>query len=149
MYKKIIIISLIVLLWFLAAVFFPFDNGYFLSLNSPNIIPSKIVFEIIWPIIFIFNSLSIYIIIKDNDFNNDYYFILIINYIFCQTFPLFFSYFNSLILSLISSIGTSITSYFLYLESKKNNYKSSYFLIPYLFMGAISTFWMIIILIMN
>lgn len=148
MHKKIIIFLLIVLSWFLAVLLIPFDKGFFLSLNTPEMLPSNMI-KIIWIIIYLLNSLSIYILIKDNDFNNDYYFILIINYIFNETFPLFFSYFNSLLLSFISTIITTITAYFLYLESRKINYKSSIFIIPYILFSTISSIWIIIILILN
>ncbi len=148
-YRKIIAFLIILLLWFLSSAFFPFDIGYYLTLKVPSFFPNNYLISFIWIIIYIFNSSSTYILIKNYELNNDYYFILIINYLFNQTFSLFFSIFHSLFLTLIATTTTAITSIFLYLEAKKINKTSSYLLIPYLIWSFISLILFIIICTLN
>jgi tryptophan-rich sensory protein len=119
-------------MWFIGSAFFPFNSGFYHSLNLPVYTPPGIVFSITWIVLYLFITLSIFIILKEDKFNNDYLFILIINYLFNQLFSLFFFSFNNLFLTLISVIVTFISSLFLYLETKKLNNKSAYLLIPYL-----------------
>lgn len=149
MCKKTIFFLLVFSIWMFSSVFFPFDVGFYLSLSIPNFIFNSSIIGIIWIIIFLLNSLCFFMIIKNKELNNDYYFIIILNYICCETFPLFFSYFHSLILCLASTIGTFITSYFLLIETRKISKKSSLLLLPYFIMSFISSIWIIAILILN
>ena len=147
--RKIIIFLNILLMWFIGVVFCPFDVGFYLSLNIPKIVPNSSFIGIIWIIIYILNSICIYKLLKNYELNNDYYFILILNYIFCESFPLFFFYFHNLFLSLISCIVIFITSIFLILETKKINKNYSYYLYPYTIWSFISLTLFIIIYIIN
>ena len=67
MFKKIIVFLIILSLWFLSSVFFPFDAGFYNSLNLPAFTPPKILFSIIWPVIFILITITIYSIIKKDN----------------------------------------------------------------------------------
>jgi len=137
------------LLWFLGIVFCPFDIGFYQYLTLPKIMPPTSFFGIIWIIIYLLNTLSIYNLIKNCELNNDYYFILTLNFIFCEAFPIFFFYFHNLILSLITTVGTTVTSYFLMNETKKINKTYSYYLYPYVGISIISLILLIIIFILN
>ena len=130
MFKKIIVFLIILSLWFLSFVFFPFDAGFYNSLNLPAFTPPKILFSIIWPVIFILITITIYSIIKKDNQTKDYLYILIINYILIETYNLFFFYFNNLFLSLVNVTFTLVSSIFLTLETKKLT-KNWYLLILY------------------
>lgn len=130
MFKKIIVFLIILSLWFFSSVFFPFDAGFYNSLNLPAFTPPKILFSIIWPIIFILITITIYSIIKKDNQTKDYLYILIINYILIETYNLFFFYFNNLFLSLVNVTFTLVSSIFLTLETKKLT-KNWYLLILY------------------
>ena len=130
MFKKIIVFLIILSLWFLSSVFFPFDAGFYNSLNLPAFTPPKILFSIIWPVIFILITIAIYSIIKKDNQTKDYLYILIINYILIETYNLFFFYFNNLFLSLVNVTFTLVSSIFLTLETKKLT-KNWYLLILY------------------
>lgn len=130
MFKKIIVFLIILSLWFLSSVIFPFDAGFYNSLNLPAFTPPKILFSIIWPVIFILITITIYSIIKKDNQTKDYLYILIINYILIETYNLFFFYFNNLFLSLVNVTFTLVSSIFLTLETKKLT-KNWYLLILY------------------
>lgn len=149
MYKRIIFFAVILSFWFIGILFFPFDAGYYTLLDKPLFTLPAFFITIIWIAIYFLNTLSFYLTFKDYDLNNDYYFIIIFNYLFNQVFPLFFFYFHNLYLSLISVISTTITSYFLYIETKKINKTSSYLLIPYFVWNTYLLVLFIIIFIIN
>ena len=147
MAKKLVIFLVLLIFWFISGVMFPIDIGYYLSLNIPKfILPSSII-GIIWIIIYFLNSLSIYKVIKDFEPNNNYLFTLSLNYLFCQIFPLFFFYIQSFLLSLISTIGTLITAYFLMKETPNEDSKK--LLYPYIGWSYIFLIYLIIICIIN
>jgi tryptophan-rich sensory protein len=131
MFKKIILFLIILALWFFSSVFFPYDAGFYQTLNIPKFAPSGTFIAIIWIVIYLLNTISIYNLVKNYKLNNDYYFILIINYLFNQAFPLFFFYYHSLFLSLVCTIVIAVTTPMLMIETKKINKKSAYLLIPY------------------
>ena len=64
--------------------------------------------------------------------NKDYLYILITNYLSNQLFMYFFFYLMSPFLGFIITIIISLSTIFLYLETKKISKKSSYYLIPYI-----------------
>ena len=148
MYKRILFFLFILFLWFISSIFFPFDKGFYLSLNLPFLLPNSL-FIIMWFIIYILNTISYYYLFKEYDLDNDYYFILILNYLFNQSFSLFFSYLHNILLSLIIIIANTVSSYFLFIENKKINKTISYLTIPYLIWNGILLLLFIIIFIIN
>lgn len=149
MFKNIIVYLVILALWFASSIFFPFDSGFYNSLKLPSYTPPNIVFSIMWIILYLLISLSIFIIIKKNLYNKDYLYILIINYLFNQLFSLFFFSFNNLFLTLVSTIITFVSSLFLYYETRKLNLKSSLLLIPYMLWNLFATILFINIYLIN
>ena len=63
--------------------------------------------------------------------NNDYLYILITNYISNQLFMYFFFYLMSPFLGFAITTIITLSTIFLYIETKKISKNSSYFLIPY------------------
>ena len=98
MFKKIICFLMLLIPWFVSSILFPFDAGFYNSLYLPKITPPKFVFVIIWPILFTLITITLYRILKKDSLNNDYLYILIMNFIGVETYSLFFFYMNNLFL---------------------------------------------------
>ena len=92
MSKKIICFLILLIPWFVSSILFPFDAGFYNSLNLPSITPPKFIFIIIWPILFTLITITVYRILKKDNLNNDYLYILIMNFIGVETYSLFFFY---------------------------------------------------------
>ncbi len=148
-YRKATVFLSMLLLWFISSILFPFDEGFYLTLKIPTFFPSSYLISTIWILIYFLNTISIYNLIKNYEIDNDYYFILIINYLFNQMFSLFFFFFHSLMLSLITITTISITGIFLYIETKKINKVSAYLLTPYYIWSIFSLVLFIIICVLN
>ena len=149
MSRKIIVFTFLLCLWFIGSILSPFDVSFYSSLIIPSITPNPNIISLIWFIIYILNTLSIFFLIKDYELNDDFYFILILSYLFCELFPLFFFFFNNLILSMICNIVVSISSLFLIIETKKINKCLAYLFIPYSIWSFISLILSISIYLLN
>ena len=130
MSKKIICFAFLLIPWFVSSILFPFDAGFYNSLKLPSITQHKFIFIIIWPILFTLITITVYKILKKDNLNNDYLYILIMNFIGVETYNLFFFYMNNLFLSLVSAVVTLVTSIFLTIETRKLD-NSWGLLIPY------------------
>lgn len=117
MVKKITFILILIMLWNLTLLFFPIDIGFLSTLKL--IIPYNKYYLIFWLINTIFISYSFYKIMMEYEINNNYLFVLILNYLFTQIFGLFFFYFNSLILGIVSFVIVCTTSIFCFMETNK------------------------------
>lgn len=124
----------ILFLWLLSGLIFKVNNDYYSLLKLPFFTLNGKIISIIWFIIYILITISIFKIIKKiNIFKNkDYLYILITNYLSNQLFMYFFFYLMSPFLGFIITIIISLSTIFLYLETKKISKKSSYYLIPYI-----------------
>lgn len=124
----------ILFLWLLSGLIFNVNNEYYSLLKLPFFTLNGKIISIIWFIIYILITISIFKVIKKiNIFKNkDYLYILITNYLSNQLFMYFFFYLMSPFLGFIITIVISLSTIFLYLETKKISKKSSYYLIPYI-----------------
>lgn len=124
----------ILFLWLLSGLIFNVNNDYYSLLKLPFFTLNGKIISIIWFIIYILITISIFKVIKKiNIFKNkDYLYILITNYLSNQLFMYFFFYLMSPFLGFIITIIISLSTIFLYLETKKISKKSSYYLIPYI-----------------
>ena len=87
---------------------------------------------ILWMINLLFLSISTFNILKDKPINNQYIFILIVNYLINPLFNLFIFNFKNIVYALISLFLILITGNYLLVETKKLDRKSSLYIIPYL-----------------
>ena len=133
-FKNILLFIFILFLWLLSGLIFKVNNDYYSLLKLPFFTLNGKIISIIWFIIYILITISIFKIIKKiNIFKNkDYLYILITNYLSNQLFMYFFFYLMSPFLGFIITIIISLSTIFLYLETKKISKKSSYYLIPYI-----------------
>ena len=144
--KKILKYISILLPWFIGGLLFKNNSIFYKSLNKPSFAPPGYIFAIIWPILYILISLSIY---KINYKTKPYIKALIINYFSNQIFNFFFFTLKSPFLALIDTIIVLISSLYLYLESKKDNKLSANLLIPYIIWNTFATILIISIYLMN
>lgn len=131
MSRKVVVFLFLFSLWFLGSILCPFNAGFYSSITIPSVAPNQSVISLIWFIIYFLNTISTFFLIKDYDLNDDFYFIMLLNYLFCQFYPLFFFFFNSLVLSMICNIVVAVSSVFLIFETEKINKHLAYLFIPY------------------
>lgn len=139
--KNILLFLGLLLPWFLTSII-PFDYTYYSTLDLPFFAPPSIIFAIIWPIIYLGIAYSAYRLIKMYSFKglpSSYKRALLINYLFNQSFPILFFGLKSPFLGFVSTLGTFISSLFLYEETSKLDEKSTNFLNLYLLWGLFAT----------
>ncbi len=148
--KKILIFLLCLIPWFFSGLFMG-NMDFYDNLYLPIFAPPGITFGIVWPILYLLIAISIFMIISNNKYkdNKSYYWSLIINYIFNQSFTILFFKLESPFLGMISTIGTFVSSLFLYSTTKDINKKASYLLIPYIIWGIFASILSISIYFMN
>lgn len=149
--KKILRILIIFIPWLLSGIIFKYDSKYYSSLYIPSIALQPKLISISWIIIYILISISIYKLSKKENIikNSDYFYVLITNYLANQLFLYGFFYLKSPFLGFILTVITFISSIFLFIESKKIDKKSSYFLIPYITYSAYAFILSLLTYIMN
>ncbi len=131
--KKIIYFISILLLWLLSSLIFKYDPVYYELLNTPSFIINPTLNSLIWIVIYFLITTSILVVKSKRNIigNNDYFFILIINYLANMVFPLMFFNLKSPFLGFIINIIILISTFYLLIESKKIDKRSFYILIPY------------------
>ena len=132
---------IILLPWFLSSLI-PIDKEFYNSLTLPFFTPPEMAYGIIWSIIYICISISIYQILntyKIKDIPKSYKYTLLLNYIANQSFQPLFFLLKSPFLGFVSCILTFITSLFLYKETKDLKEKSAKYLIPYILFSLFTT----------
>ena len=142
---------IILLPWFLSSLI-PIDKEFYNSLTLPFFTPPEMAYGIIWSIIYICISISIYQILntyKIKDIPKSYKYTLLLNYIANQSFQPLFFLLKSPFLGFVSCILTFITSLFLYKETKDLKEKSAKYLIPYILFSLFATILSLSIYLLN
>ena len=142
---------IILLPWFLSSLI-PIDKEFYNSLTLPYFTPPQMAYGIIWSIIYICISISIYQILntyKIKDIPKSYKYTLLLNYIANQSFQPLFFLLKSPFLGFVSCILTFITSLFLYKETKDLKEKSAKYLIPYILFSLFATILSLSIYLLN
>ena len=121
---------LFLLPWFISSILFKSSTMYYESLSLPFFAIPSYLFGIVWTILYILIAISIFIVYENS--NKEYKKYLLINFISNQLFTFFFFTLRNNFLSLIDVIITLISAVYLYKETKIQNKKASYFLIPYI-----------------
>lgn len=142
---------IILLPWFLSSLI-PINKEFYNSLTLPSFTPPQMAYGIIWSIIYICISISIYQILntyKIKDIPKSYKYTLLLNYIANQSFQPLFFLLKSPFLGFVSCILTFITSLFLYKETKDLKEKSAKYLIPYILFSLFATILSLSIYLLN
>lgn len=151
MLKKIIGFILLLLPWFLAAIF-PVDYKYYESLNLPFFAPPNWFYGVAWTTVYILITITVYSIItnyKWKDIPVSYKVTLLINYLFNQSYTLVGFGLKNNFLGFVSCLGTFISCLFLVVETKELKEKSTKFLIPYVLLSLFATILSFTIFVMN
>ena len=145
--KKIFTFVLYLLPWFLSTLIFKMDTNHYSNLIKPPFAPPPIIFGIVWPILYLLITISIYKVF--NISNNKYKITLLINYISNQLFSFFFFTLKNNALALVDTIIVLISSIYLYRETKKIDDRASKYLIPYILWNIFATILISSILALN
>ena len=149
--SKIFIFIVCFLPWLVSSLV-PIDFAYYDSLVFPFFAPPKFFYPIIWVILYLLIAWSIssifwtYGIRKVSKY---YWIVLLINYLFNQSFMVTFFAFQSPFWGFISCLGTFVSSLFLYHETFQLQEKSTKFLDPYVLFSLFATILSITIYMMN
>jgi len=139
--KKILTFIICLVIWYLSSLI-KIDSNYYQNLNLPFFTPPTMLFIIIKTITNIGIATSMYLILIENklkDIPKSYKLTLLTNYLFNQSFiPTFFLLKNSF-LGFISTLGTFISSLFLYEETYNINKKSTKYLDLYVLFSLFTT----------
>ena len=132
--KNIILFILILVPWFISGLLFPDINNFYDNINLPFFALPDYLYGIIWTILYILISISIYKIYTEYKLHevSSYNKNLLLNYIVNQLYTFILFRLNNLFLAFIDTILILITSLSLYDETKKLNNSASKFLIPYI-----------------
>ena len=86
--KKIIRFVLILGMWLLGGLIFKVDIEYYNMLSLPSFVLPKFLISIVWFILYILISISIYKISENTKVlsNNDYFYVLVTNYLANELF---------------------------------------------------------------
>ena len=151
MFKTLIMFTLYAFLWFISYLF-PIDYSYYSEIVLPSFALPTIFYIIAWTIIYLliaFSMTSISYSYKIKDIPMSYKISLLINYLFNQSFVLFFFGLRNNFLGFISCIGTFISSLFFYQESLNLKEKSTLALRPYVLLSFFATILSLTIYLLN
>ena len=149
--KKVFLFLIILVPWFLSSLLFRDCLSYFDTINIPFFALPKQLYGIVWGIIYILISISIYKIYQNNRFKDvkNYNLILLINYIFNQLYLFLFFCLKNPLLGLIDALLIFISSLYLYIESKEIDKDSAKYLVPYIIFNIYASILSITIYFMN
>lgn len=121
------------------------DYSYYSAINKPILAPPKILFPIMWSIIYLLMGISYKIYRDNNDSNILYYVQLFVNVIWV----IIFFKFKLLLLSLLWIILLDILIIILLIKFYKKNKLCCYLNIPYLIWNLFATYLMFGIYLLN
>lgn len=149
--KNFFLFIIILVPWFLSSVLFRDCLGYFDTINTPFFTLPKQLYGIVWGIIYILISISVYKIYQNNRIKDvkNYNLILLINYLFNQLYLYLFFCLKNPLLGLIDCLLIFISSLYLYIETRDLNKDYSKYLKPYIIFNIYATLLSITIYFMN
>ena len=147
--KKFFLYIILLFPWFLSNLLFNGCLDYFDTLNLPFFALPKPLYGIVWTILYLLITYSVYKIYTESKPDKSYNISLFVNYVFNQLYlGLFFCLQNPL-LGFIDCLLIFISSLFLYIETKNLNNKADKFLIPYVIFNVYVTILSLTIYFMN
>ena len=148
--KNIIIFIVCLVPWFVSSLF-PFNEEFYNSLTLPFFTPPNAFYGVAWTLVYICTAISIYKIVTNYKLEDlkRYFKILVINYLFNQSFTLVFFTLENTFLGFISCLGTFISTLFLYEETTNLDEKSTKYLNPYVLLSLFATVLSLTIYILN
>jgi tryptophan-rich sensory protein len=151
MIKKIFIFIGCLIPWFISYLL-KLDYNYYKEINLPFFAPPRIFYPIAWTIIYILVAITIYQIItsyKWKEIPKSYKITLLINYLFNQSYTIVFFGLKNPFLGIISTLGTFLSTLFLYEDTSLMNNKISKLFYPYIVLSLFATILSISIYLLN
>ena len=148
-YKKFIRYLICLLPWFISSLIFRVDTNYYNNLNLPFFAPPSILFPIVWTILYLLISISIYIVINKDNISSNYKITLVINYLSNQLYTLCFFIIKNNFLALCDALIVFVSSLYLYFYTKEYNKNASILLILYVIWNLFATILSFSIFIIN
>ena len=149
--KKVLRFLLVLLPWFIGGLIFKYDKTYYDVLIIPTFALKPVFISIVWSILYILIAISIFKLSYKVNIpkESDYFYVLVTNYLANQLFLYGFFNLKSPFLGFVLTTITLISSIFLFLENKKLDKSSSFFLIPYIIFSVYAFILSLAIYIMN
>ncbi len=119
------------------------DKEWYNSLKKPKLVPPGFLFAIVWPILFIFISLSAALMYNFHGFHAEatlFYIVLLLNFIFNQAFSYLQFKKKDLFSSAIDTLLVSFSSLVLIYIAYPLEMTSSLLLIPYFLWSCFATY---------
>lgn len=151
MIKKIFIFIGCLIPWFISYLL-KLDYNYYKEINLPFFAPPRIFYPIAWTIIYILVAITIYQIItsyKWKEIPKSYKISLLVNYLFNQSYTIVFFGLKNPFLGIISTLGTFLSTLFLYEDTSLMNNKISKLFYPYIVLSLFATILSISIYLLN
>ncbi len=149
MLKKILLIPVIVLLYYIPGFIFKSNPDFYNSINLPKYAPPAYVFGIAWGSIYLLLSIFIVFYFKKDDFDKVASILLIINYFIMFFFNKVFFLEHLLYWSFVISLFSFVTMLLVYFNALVTNRKLSTLLVPYLLWTVFATVLMANIYLIN
>ena len=146
-FKKILKYILYLFPWFLSSILSYKKYNYYNSLNLPFFAPPKIIFPIVWSILFILIAYTIYKVYPTSD--KAYKKVLLINYLSNQLFTILFFNLENLFLSFVDTVIVFMSSLYLYEATYTYDKSVSKYLIPYIIWNLFALILSLTITVMN
>lgn len=149
--KKVLNYLLVFAPWLISGLLFRVDNDFYNKLSIPSFALNGKVLIILWFIIYILIAASIYTLRNKVDIlkNKDYLYVLLTNYLANQLFLYGFFSLKSPFMGFILTTITFVSTIFLFLETRKIDKRSSYFIVPYLLFSIYAFIVSLSVYIMN
>ena len=151
MIKKIFIFICCLIPWFISYLL-KLDYNYYKEINLPFFAPPSIFYPIAWTIIYILVAITIYQVVTTNKWKEipkSYKITLLINYLFNQSYTIVFFGLKNPFLGIISTLGTFLSTLFLYEDTSLMNNKISKLFYPYIVLSLFATILSISIYLLN
>lgn len=120
------------------------------TIDKPFLSPNKIVFPIVWSVLYILMGISIYVVSESNYLDKDKgYLLYILQLIVNSIWPLFFFKFKSFFISILIILLLVYLVIKMILQFYKINKLSAYLQIPYLLWLIFATYLNLGVLLLN
>lgn len=149
--KRLLTFIIFLLPWFLVTIL-PIDYSYYKEISLPWFAPPTIFYSISWTIIYILIAISIVCLLDSYKFKSlprAFKIILLINYLFNQSYTLVFFGLRNNFLGFVCCLGTLLSTLFLINEVYELKLKCSKYLIPYVLLSGFAVILSFTIYIMN
>ncbi len=149
--RKVFTFILCLLPWFITFII-PFDYSLYDKIKLPFFAPPNIFYIIAWSITYIGIAISIYKILtkyKFSEIPSSYKRVLLINYLFNQSFTIVFFGLKNLFLGFVSCLASFISSLYLYEQTNSLDEGATKYLNLYLLLGLFATILSVTIYIIN